>query len=553
MAKIAAVMAVFNGAGQLPATLESLAAQTEPDYELIVVDDGSTDGTAALLAGAAERDPRIRVITQPNGGLTRALIRGCAEARAEIIARHDCGDRSHPRRFERQLALLDQNTVVACATRFVGPKGEELYVSRADGDAVRRSLLHDDRSHIRGIPHHASAMFRRADYLAAGGYREQFRYAQDLDLFIRLARRGTFAIPGEVLYEAAIEPSSISSLHRREQERLTEIAIALRDGGAEAALLAEAARVQPSRKAMPRDEAAGLYFIARCLLRQRNPASRSYLLRALRRNPLHWRAWASLLPATALSVHQKLGIKYHLDRHLHYIRRFGLGAWKTRRALWSRGGGVLEVSVPGVAHPVTLRAGSADASTFEHIFVWADYDLAYPTGIRTIIDAGANIGLSAVFFATRFPDATIIAIEPEANNFQLLRRNAAPWPNIIPLQAAVWSSDTTLGLSNPSDRVDSYRFDASAAADTVQAFSLPSLMQKFAIPSVDLLKMDIEGGETAVFAANAEWIDRVGMFIVELHGAEARETFESATARLRGVRYRHGENDIVVVEPGDPV
>ena len=295
MTKISVVLPLFNGAPSLPATLRSIAAQTEGDYELIAIDDGSTDETADILAAEAERDSRVRVITQANVGLTRALIRGCSEARAPVIARHDCGDRSHPERFARQLALMDANVLVASATRFHGPRNEELYVSRADGEAVRDSLLHADASHVRGIPHHGSAMFRRDDYFAAGGYREQFRFAQDLDLWIRLARRGSIAITDKVLYEATIEPRSISSLHRREQERLTAIAVALRDGGDEAALLAEAARVQPSRSAKPSDEAAGLYFIAKCLRTQRNAAWRSYLLRALRRNPLHWRAWASLL------------------------------------------------------------------------------------------------------------------------------------------------------------------------------------------------------------------------------------------------------------------
>ena len=305
--KLSVVMSVFNGAAQLPATLESHAAQTDTDYELIVVDDGSTDDTPRILAEAAMRDPRIRVLTQTNAGLTRALIRGCDDARAEIIARHDCGDRSHPERFVRQLAVLNGHVLVASATRMRGPRGEELYVSRAEGDEVRRSLLHDDAAHIRGIPHHASAMFRSDDYRAAGGYRAEFRFAQDLDLWIRLAHRGSVVILDDVLYEATLEPRSISSLHRPEQERLTRIAVALRDvedrqsclsgqaGLPVPQLLAEAARVASVRKATARDEAAGLYFIAKCLRDRRDLAWRSYLVRALRKNPLHWRAWASLL------------------------------------------------------------------------------------------------------------------------------------------------------------------------------------------------------------------------------------------------------------------
>lgn len=293
MVKISVVMAVYNGGSRLRGTLASIGAQTECDFELIVVDDGSTDDTPHILAACA--DPRLRVITQPNGGLTRALIRGCAEARAAAIARHDSGDRSHPERFRRQLALLEEHVLAAAATRMRGPEGEELYVSRGDGEAIRHSLLHDPPSRIRGIPHHASAMFRREDYLAAGGYREAFRFAQDLDLWIRLAPRGRIAVVDEVLYEAALEPRSISSIHRREQEALTRIAVALRDGGDERSLLGEAARVVPSRRTSKRDEAAGLYFIAKCLRRRGDRVWRRYLFRALARNPLHLRAWASLV------------------------------------------------------------------------------------------------------------------------------------------------------------------------------------------------------------------------------------------------------------------
>ena len=286
-------MAVYNGGPRLRETLASIAAQTEGDYELIVVDDGSTDETPRILAAAD--DPRLRVITQPNAGLTRALVRGCNAATADVIARHDAGDRSHPERFARQLALLNANVLVASATRMLGPEDEELYVSRGDGDETRESLLFASAERIHGIPHHGSAMFRRADYLAAGRYREAFRFAQDLDLWIRLARRGSIAIIGEVLYEARLEPRSISSLHRREQLRLTRLAVALRDGGDERALLADAGRVQPRRQARRGQEAAGLYFIAKCLRARRDPRWRRYLLRALGRNPLHLRSWASLI------------------------------------------------------------------------------------------------------------------------------------------------------------------------------------------------------------------------------------------------------------------
>ena len=290
--KLSVVMAIYNGAAQAAATIESILAQTIGDFELLVIDDGSTDETPAILA--AIRDPRLQVIRQENAGLTRALIRGCAEARADVIARHDCGDRSHPERFARELALLEQgHALAACWTKFVDADGDLLYVARAEGAEVRDSLLHDDAQHIHALPHHGSAMFRRDAYLAAGGYRPQFRFAQDLDLWIRMVSRGaSVGIVDEVLYEALFDARSISGGNRDAQVRLTEIAVALRDGGAEIPLLEEAARVGPS-PSTPRHEAAALYFIGKCLLAQRNPKGRRYLRQTLQRNPMHWRAWAS--------------------------------------------------------------------------------------------------------------------------------------------------------------------------------------------------------------------------------------------------------------------
>jgi glycosyltransferase involved in cell wall biosynthesis len=290
--KLSVVMAVFNGASAIATTLDSILGQTERDFELIVVDDGSADATPAILADYAARDPRIRVIRQTNAGLTRALIRGCAEARADVLARHDCGDRSHPERFARQLALLAEGAaVVSCATRFVDPDGDLLYIAHAGGEDIRRSLLSDDASHIHALPHHGSAMIRRDAYAKAGGYRAEFRVAQDLDLWIRIARDGgTFAVAEDVLYDATVDPRSISGTARAAQVRLTEIAVALRDGHGS---LTDAARVTPP-PVTPRGEAAALYFIGKCLLRQHNPKGRRYLREAIRRDPWHWRAWLSL-------------------------------------------------------------------------------------------------------------------------------------------------------------------------------------------------------------------------------------------------------------------
>ena len=286
MVRVSVVMPVYNGAAGLPATLDSILAQSMPDFELIAVDDGSTDATPSLLAQAAARDARVRVLRQENEGITRALIRGCAAARAELIARHDCGDRSHPQRLERQCARFDDADVVlaSCFVRALAPGGEHLYTTEADGDDIRRSLLSDDVDHIRGLPHHGSAMFRRGAYEAAGGYRPQFYFAQDVDLWIRLVALGRIAVVPEVLYEATAGLGAISSRHRPEQFESARLSIAIRDGGDAPSLLARAAKIRPSPgRAGAFSDARALYFIAACLRRNGDRAWRRYAQAALLR------------------------------------------------------------------------------------------------------------------------------------------------------------------------------------------------------------------------------------------------------------------------------
>lgn len=297
MVRLSVVMGVYNGAPRLAATLDSILAQSERDFELIAVDDGSTDETPSILAACAMRDSRLRILRQENKGLTPALIRGCGEARAPIIARHDAGDVSLPERFAKQLAAMRDGVVLAsCWTRVVGPEGEPLLEVKAADDEVRRSLLHDQVDAIRGLTHHGSAMFLRDAYLDAGGYRDAFRYAQDLDLWVRLAAQGAIAIVPEVLYEATYDVGSISAARRADQIELARIALAIRDGGDEAALIQKARRIGTgSRERHKSDDAAALYFIASCLRRNGDARYRRYARAALRRDPLHLRAWLLLV------------------------------------------------------------------------------------------------------------------------------------------------------------------------------------------------------------------------------------------------------------------
>jgi glycosyltransferase involved in cell wall biosynthesis len=288
MTAISVVLPVYNGAVSIAATIESIQAQSVTDFELIVVDDGSTDATPEILRSYSVEDRRIRIIQQDNCGITRALIRGCEEALSPLIARHDCGDRSRRERFGEETQLFERNAaaiLVACGTRYSTNRGEWLYTVTAEGSEVRRSLRNDGISSIRGLPHHGSAMFRRDAYRRAGGYRAQFYFAQDLDLWIRMAALGEIEVIPEALYEASLDINAISSRNRDAQVESARIAIAIRDKAKpEAELLQVASHIRPTTGARGRlVDVKALYFIASCLRKNKNHTWTRYLWQALRR------------------------------------------------------------------------------------------------------------------------------------------------------------------------------------------------------------------------------------------------------------------------------
>src|SRR5262245_1023759 len=178
--EISVVMSVYNDATNLHRSVDSILAQEDVSIELIVVDDGSTDSSANVLKEYS-RDQGVRVISQDNHGLTRALIVGCAAARGQYIARQDAGDVSLPGKLARLLEAMTNTPNVSfasCSTKFVGPRNEHLYdVIRDPSDATAR-LLTLSLGEIQGPSSHPSTMFSKSLYDSVGGYRPHFYFGQ---------------------------------------------------------------------------------------------------------------------------------------------------------------------------------------------------------------------------------------------------------------------------------------------------------------------------------------------------------------------------------------
>lgn len=176
---------------------------------------------------------------------------------------------------------------------------------------------------------------------------------------------------------------------------------------------------------------------------------------------------------------------------------------------------------PGLAHPLHVRLKTSDLATYEKIFVRREYDFDLGSQPRVIVDAGANVGLAAVWYANRYPGARIVALEPESSNFRVLAANVAPYPAIVAVQAALWKEDGEVvivdpGLGHWAFRIAAMR-NAADAAPVAKAVSVDALMRAHGIDRIDLLKVDIEGAEVDVFGDPAAWIGDVDAIAIELH------------------------------------
>jgi len=209
---VSVVLPVRNGARWLGEALRSVEAQTFAGWELIAIDDGSTDATPDILKEFGGRDSRILAISQLPLGLVAALNRGLAEARGPLIARLDADDRALPERLNRQVRHLESNPAVG----LLGTWAREIAAAGNRRGQLRPPAAPDDlqRLLIKANPFvHSSMMFRTELARRLGGFRPAFRAAEDYDLWLRISETAQIANLPDALVEYRVHDSNVTSLN----------------------------------------------------------------------------------------------------------------------------------------------------------------------------------------------------------------------------------------------------------------------------------------------------------------------------------------------------
>ena len=217
---VSVLLCVYNGETYVNAAIDSILTQTYTNFEFIIVNDGSKDGTPEILEEVAKRDPRVRVVHQKNSGLTRALNTGLALCRGQWIARQDDDDISLPQRLEKQVQYVT-------AHENVGLLGTACDVIDMDGNILPMQEVPLFTAHhelcrelqCRNPFVHTSIMYKRELIQNIGGYREDYPAAEDYECWLRMSNITQMSQLSEKLVQRRISPDMICKLNSRKQRK----------------------------------------------------------------------------------------------------------------------------------------------------------------------------------------------------------------------------------------------------------------------------------------------------------------------------------------------
>lgn len=241
-----------------------------------------------------------------------------------------------------------------------------------------------------------------------------------------------------------------------------------------------------------------------------------------------------------------------IARLLLYIRVFGLrGIYYAIFCLLFKRKKIVAAAPRWAEQPIYLRLNSSDVAVFKQVFIEKEYEIIgnVTTQLTTIVDAGANIGLTSVFMTNRYPEANILAVEPEMENFNLLRMNASGYPRIRCIHGAVWNNDEFVSISstNAEDWAFQVRKGDGRENAGVRGYRVSTLAKEQQLGRISLLKMDIEGAEWEVLSDAGAWLDKVDNIVLELHEGIRPGCTALFRAMTSNFIERAGRNELTLV------
>lgn len=211
--RVSVLMPAYNAARHIAQAIESVLAQTHADFEFIIINDGSTDGTRAIVENYVQRDQRIRLLNQSNKGPGAAMNVGLNTAKHEWIVVMHADDVMLPHRIERQLAFVQEHPEIAVASSFVYNINDAgTVIAKFESPLVSKQAVEETlrRNDIIGF-HHPAVIMRKAIVQELGGYRETLQTNEDIDLWNRVAERGyLILVQPEFLLKYRIHASAAS-------------------------------------------------------------------------------------------------------------------------------------------------------------------------------------------------------------------------------------------------------------------------------------------------------------------------------------------------------
>jgi FkbM family methyltransferase len=585
-ALVSVIVPSWNSERTLRETLLSVANQTYRNIEILVIDDGSTDSTAAVAEEFCKSEPRARLVRKENGGLSSARNRGIAESRGDWLAPIDADDLWHPTKIEKQMAValsaIEPIGFVYCWYRIVDEEG---HVIESGPRPTLRGSIFDQLAYVNVVENGSALLLWREALLKIGCYDENLSACEDVMLQLRIARSYPVEVVPEYLVAWRRHSSNMSSdvdliadsARRVYAELIAEGDARLRRIGRWVAAQNEfftgeqravcgqpvSALVHLSKSLLLDPVRSGLVLTYRSLRTTRRRLLNGSTAKPLRRfsnidtqaevggDPHALKGFKRLLerldarrlerlkaadpsrssPAAVRRAVSDRGIVPRiLDRlgsEADELRLLGGSLFKQR--LWSvLGRKECRVRLAGLGS-VTVRPRGTDIASFRRVFAAGDYRIppaaedavkkqyeAIRGAGRTpvIVDAGAYVGAASLWFSNYFPDAHVVALEPDPESFRLLRQNLADAGRATAMQSAVAAAPGNVRLVR---QAEAWATQVCRSDDGISSITMSEAFGT--VPNGDpfIAKINIEGFESDVFSGGLDWLDRIALLFIEPH------------------------------------